>query len=367
MQTVIPFGDPKAVKRWSGSLFLDVVKKSYFDRKFVSTSDNAVIQRLTDLDSSSGDTINFDLSVQLRNKPTYGDNRVDGKAENLKFFSDEVKIDQIRHQVSAGGRMSRKRTEHDLRMVAKDRLSDYWSKFIDEMHFIYLSGARGINQDFTEETTWAGHASNSITAPDSGHLVYGGDATAKANVDSSDVMSVTVVEKAETKARMMRATDPTTVNMLPVTVEGEARYVLLMSPFQEHSLRTTTAAGQWLDIQKAAAAAEGKNNPIFKGGLGMIKNVILHSHESVIRFSDYGSGTNLPAARALFMGRQAGVVAYGSPASGGMRFTWVEEDADAGNEHLVTAGCIVGVKKTRFNSKDFGVLAIDTYAADPNA
>jgi hypothetical protein len=45
----------------------------------------------------------------------------------------------------------------------------------------------------------------------------------------------------------------------------------------------------------------------------------------------------------------------------------VEEDADAGNEHLVTAGCIIGVKKTRFNSKDFGVLAVDTYAADPNA
>ena len=30
-------------------------------------------------------------------------------------------------------------------------------------------------------------------------------------------------------------------------------------------------------------------------------------------------------------------------------------------------GFIGGIKKTRFNSKDFGVLSIDTAAADPNA
>jgi hypothetical protein len=27
----------------------------------------------------------------------------------------------------------------------------------------------------------------------------------------------------------------------------------------------------------------------------------------------------------------------------------------------------MGIKKTRFNGKDFGVMAIDTAAADPNA
>ena len=76
--TTIPFGDPRAVKKWSGSLFIDTVKKSYFDRKFVGTSDNAVIQRLTDLESEAGDTIQYDLCVQLRQKPTSGDNRLEG-------------------------------------------------------------------------------------------------------------------------------------------------------------------------------------------------------------------------------------------------------------------------------------------------
>lgn len=129
-------------------------------------------------------------------------------------------------------------------------------------------------------------------------------------------------------------------------------------------MRTADTNG-WLAAQRAAAAAEGRNNPIFKGSLGMIKNVVLHSHTNSIRFSDYGSGANLPAGRALFLGRQAGVVAYGS--ASGLRFSWTEEMQDHGNEPVIAAGVMLGVKKSRFNGKDFGVLSIDTYAANPNA
>ena len=77
-KTVVAFGDPKAQKKWSGALFIDITKKSYFDKKFIGTSDEYAIQRLTDLESEAGDTITFDLSVQLRNRPTYGDQRLEG-------------------------------------------------------------------------------------------------------------------------------------------------------------------------------------------------------------------------------------------------------------------------------------------------
>lgn len=365
MKTVVPVGDAKAIKRWSAELFLDTAKKSYFERKFIGTSDNALVQRLTDLESAAGDTISYDLSLQLRKKPVYGDARAQGQSEELKFATDSVLIDQMRAPVSAGGRMTRKRTLHDLRKVARDRLGDYWSRFLDEMMFIYLSGARGVNEDYIEDTTWAGHAGNAINAPDSGHQMYGGNATSKASVDSSDVLDRATIEKASVKAQMIRSLDPVNPNMLPTNIEGEGRFVVLMSPFQEHSLRTGTGSGEWLDIQKAAAAAEGRKNPIFNGSLGMIKNVVLHSHESVIRFSDYGSGTNLPAARALFLGRQAGVCAYGT--AGGTKMQWEEEMTDFKNQVDIAAGTILGIKKTRFQSRDFGVISIDTYAVNPNA
>lgn len=365
MRTTIPFGDPRAVKKWSASLFVQTLAKSYFERKFIGASQNAIIQRLTDLESGPGDTISFDLSIQLRGKPTTGDDRVEGKEENLKFYTDEVFIDQLRHPVSAGGRMTRKRTAHDLRKVARDRLSDYWAMYMDQMLFVYLSGARGINEDFIEDTNWTGFADNPIQAPDSNHVLYGGAATSFATLTSSDPMDRSLIENAVVQARMMRALNPTLANMLPVMVGGEAHYVTCMTTFQEHDLRLSSDTNGWMEIQKAAAAHEGRNNPIFKGGLGLINNVILHSHESAIRFNNAGAGSNVDAARAIFMGRQAGVVAYGT--KGGMRFDWQEDTKDYGNEPVVAAGTIMGVKKSRFNGNDFGVLALDTYAINPNA
>lgn len=358
-QTIIPFGDIKAQKKWSSNLAVDVLHKSYFTKKFIGKGDNNIIEQKTELESDKGDKISFDLSVQLRGEPTDGDDRVKGKEENLRFYSDEVIIDQTRKSVSSGGAMTRKRTAHELRVVAKNRLADYWSKYIDELMFIYLSGARGMNGDYIRPLDYAGHAGNPIQAPDAQHILYGGDATSKATIVAADKMTRNVIERACTKARMMRALDPTTANMMPVSIEGEDRYCTVMSPNQEQDLRTDEGNG-WLDVQKAAAASEGSKNRIFKGGLGMINNVVLHSHEGVIRFSDYGAGADLPAARALFMGRQAGVCAYGT--SKGQRFIWKEEMEDYDNEPTVVAGTIVGVKKTRFNGKDFGIMALDTYA-----
>lgn len=364
-QTVVAFGDPKAQKRWSANLAVDTRKKSYFENRFIGTDDNAVIQRKTELETGAGDRISFDLCVQMRNRPTYGDQRLEGKEESLKFYTDEVIIDQVRHAASAGGKMSRKRTAHDMRMIAKNRLGDYFSRLVDELFFMYLSGARGINQDFIEASDYTGFAGNSFDAPDASHQLYGGSATSKASLTSGDKLTTTVIEKAINKAEMMQALDPKVANMVPVTNGADNQYVLLMSPFQEYDLRTNSTTGQWLDIQKAAATAEGRKNPIFLGGLGLLNNTVLHKHRNVIRFSDYGSGSNVAAARALLLGRQAAVVAYGT--ANGMRYSWEENTKDYGNEPTVASGFIGGIKKTRFNGKDFGVLSIDTAAADPNA
>lgn len=362
--TVIAWGDPKAKKAWSTGLAVDQVKKSYFEKKFVGTDENSIIQRKTELESDSGDRVSFDLSVQLRGEATEGDNRLEGKEESQKFYTDEVVIDQARHAVSAGGAMTRKRTNLNLRSNARRLLSDYWARFNDEMMFIYLSGARGINRDFLFSLTWAGRAKNPLQAPDAGHMLYGGSATSKTTLTANDKMTRAVIERAQVKATMLQAQDPEAANMVPVSIDGEEHYCLVMNPFQAHDLRTS-AGSEWLDVQKAAAAAEGRNNPIFKGGLGMIKNVVLHEHRNSIRFSDYGAGSSVDAGRALFLGRQAGVVAYGS--SGGMRFDWKEETKDYGNEPVVASGAIFGFKKARFNDRDFGVLSIDTAAKDPNA
>ena len=64
------------------------------------------------------------------------------------------------------------------------------------------------------------------------------------------------------------------------------------------------------------------------------------------------------------MGRQALVSAYGSP-GGGLRYDWHEETRDNGNQVVISSSTIEGIKKTRFNGRDFGMQSLDTYAANP--
>ncbi|WP_238368280.1 N4-gp56 family major capsid protein [Mesobacterium pallidum] len=363
--TVIAWGDPKAKKAWSTALAHDVDKNTWFTRRFVGKGNNNIIEQKTELEGEAGDTVQFDLCVEFKSEPVEGDNRAEGTEETLRFYTDEVKIDQTRKPASAGGRMSRKRTVHNLRTTARGNLNLYWSAFFDEMYFMYLSGARGMNENFKTGLNYTGRAQNPFQAPDTSHILYGGSATSKATLTASDKMTRSVIEKANTKAEMMHATDPDSASMVPVMIEGSKRYVVVMSPFQAYDMRTDAGAGNWLDIQKAAAAAEGSKNRIFAGGLGMIDDTVLHKHENAIRFNDYGAGGNVQAARALMLARQAGVVAYGTP--NGRRGIWIEDKRDYENEPVVVGGFILGCKKTRFNNKDFGVIAIDTAAADPNA
>lgn len=361
-RTIVGVGDPKAVRRWSGKLAVDTNKASYFERKFTSTGANTPIQRKTDLEQDAGDEITYDLSVQLREPGVRGDNRAEGTQENLRFFTDTVKIDQLRKPISAGGKMTRKRTLHNLRSVALARGKDWWGKVFDELHFMYLSGARGHNPDFIEPLDFNGHAGNAFKSPDSAHQMYGGQARSKASLTEQDQMSKDVIEKAAVRADSIKLVDAESTNMQPIMIDGEKHFVIVMSPFQMHDLRQGV---DWLDIQKALMTYEGNKNPVCRGGAGMINNVVLHKHDSVITWQDGGAGKKLPVARAVMLGAQAGVIAYGS-GDGQTRMEWGEELLDLGNEAVISTGSIFGIKKSQFNQRDFGVIAIDTVSANPS-
>jgi N4-gp56 family major capsid protein len=156
-----------------------------------------------------------------------------------------------------------------------------------------------------------------------------------------------------------------TPKIQPILINGEKHFVFLMNPWQVFDLRQTTGGAGWLDIQKAAAAAEGRKNPIFQGGLGMYNNVVLHEHQAVIQFhGGAASPQTVDCARGLFMGVQAAVIAFGSKGNG-LRFGWYEEERDSGNQVVISTHSIFGISKVQFNAKDFGIMAIDTAAAQP--
>ena len=365
-RTTIGVNDPSAVKRFSSQLFVDIAYEGYFSNRFERKGNDATvpIQVLTDLESDAGDTITFDLFAQLRNKPVYGDNRIKGSEEALKKFTDQVSVDQVRGGVSAGGKMTRKRVLHDLRMVARKLSGEWWSRWNDEGTHCYLAGARGVDTSYIEDTDWTGYANNPFQAPDAQHQIYGGVATSKGSLAATDKFSLAVIDRVVAKAKTLGGDATQTPRIRPIRINGEDHYIYLMHEFDGYQLRRDTATGSWVDIQKAAAAADGFNVPLFKGGLGMYNNVILHTHRSVVRFNDYGAGNNLPASRNTLMGMQALVKAYGSPGNG-LRFDWHEEEDDRGNELVINTACIEGKKATMFNGKRYGTISVDVSCPDP--
>lgn len=369
-RTIIGVNDPKAVKKWSGLLAFDTSQKSYFNQRFMARGAEAEvpIQILTDLESDAGEQIAYDLLAELKMAPVEGEDILEGKEEGQKFYTDTIYIDQARCGVNTGGRMTRKRTLHDLREKARRQQSNWWARLMDELLFIYLSGARGINPNFILPLGYTGRASNSLVSPDSNHTLYGNDATAFNNLDSNDKFDLRLVDRAKTRADSQGGGATNIPVLQPCKMDGNETFVLVMHTFQEDDLRSNTSTGQWLDIQKAAAAAEGRNSPLFKGSLGMYRGVILHSHRNVIRFNNAGSGSNVEAARALFMGSQAAVVAFGSPGTN-MRFDWHEETRDNGDKVVITTSSIFGIKKVTFThdgvgAQDFGLFSLDTAAAN---
>jgi N4-gp56 family major capsid protein len=367
-KTIVGVNDPKAVKRYSGNLALDASHKSYFDSRFLGrgAESEMPIQVLTDLESDAGEAITYDLLAELKMAPIEGDDTLEGKEENQRFYTDTIYIDQARCGVNTGGRMTRKRTLHNLREKAKRQQSQWWAQVNDELRFIYLSGARGINPNFKFGLGYTGRASNPLTAPDDAHRMFGNNATSYATIDSTDMMDLRLIDRAKVRADSQGggATDVTVLQ--PCRIDGAEKFVCVMHTFQADDLRNNTATGQWLDIQKAAAGAEGRKSPLFNGSMGEYRSVILHENRNVIRFNDAGSGGNVEAGRALFMGAQAGVVAYGS-AGTNMRFDWHEETRDNGNMVVISTSSIFGTKKVRFETpagfQDFGLFSLDTACA----
>ena len=131
-------------------------------------------------------------------------------------------------------------------------------------------------------------------------------------------------------------------------------------------MRTNASSGQWLDIQKAAMmGGQVTNNPIYSGALGEYNSVILRSSQDVATGVSESTGLAISTVhRAVLLGAQAAMIAYGQQNNPGQgKYRWNEELFDHKRKLEVSSWAIWGLKKSRFNSADFGTVTVHTYAA----
>jgi N4-gp56 family major capsid protein len=363
-------------KLWRKELFKDIMDENYFAQSgLMGEGENNIVQVLNDLKKEAGDTITIPLTAKLSGKGVAGDAELEGNEESINPYSESISIDQMRNAVRLKGRYDEKRNVYDMYMDAKDKLKIWGSEFIERQIFLKMAGVsvasltdvNGVEQigtsiDGTVLSTWSNTPdgqTSAVEAAGTGERYLCADAAGIDSLAATDVLTVSVIRQAKMKAKLANP------KVKPLRIKGKDYYVMFIHPHQALDLKASTD----YDTAMENAAVRGDDNPIFTGALAVIDGVILVEHEYVpsldgdnasIVFTS-GNTTYVPDGvrcfRSMLCGQQAIVMAQ-------TENSWEmnEKTFDYNNKNGVATSFIGGIQKVRFNSKDYGVVTVDTSA-----
>lgn len=367
--TLFSTSDGGTPKLWSNKAWQETYGESFFLPRFVGgeESDMPVIAR-EDLESGPGDEVTVYLTAKLGGKAREGEEKQEGFEERLSDYTDKVRIDRMRKPVNIGHIMAQKRRPYDLKKLAVRQLGKYWGEYFDQLIMVHASGQRGTGENIEHLPFDYVGFPHALIPPDADHVLYPNAVTTEAGLTVADVMSREFIERAVLKADTMVGGKTKKFKMNPVSTEGGKHWVLVMHPSQMFDLRFEVGEAGWLNLERSALTAVGRNSPIFKGArqaTALLNGTVLHTHNSVTYRSNYGAGGNVRGYRALFLGAGAVTMAWGTEdkSANGVRMKLGEYDVDGGDERVVKSLVVAGIKKTRFENRDYGVLSLDSSAS----
>ena len=357
MDTAYGTNAPEAVKLWSRKLAREALKKTYVKR-FMGSSADSIVQIKNETQKNPGDSIRMTLRMQLTGDGTLGDANLEGNEESLTTWTDNVVINQLRHAVRSEGKMSEQRIPFSIRDEAQTGLADWWADRWDTWFFNQVCG-------YTPVTDLRYAGMNATLAPT--RRVFAGGASNEQSLTTGMEFSLGLIDLAVENAKVGQTGVVPTIR--PVKVDGKDYYVAFLHPYQVTDLRTQTSEDPskpvlWYDIHKAALQGGSKaSNPIFTGALGEYNGVVLHESNRITQGVHASSGAvQSNVRRAVLCGAQAAVCGFGE-GHDKSTYDWFEQLFDYGNKLGVKAGCIAGLKKSRYNSIDFGAVVMSSYAA----
>ncbi len=425
--TSIPNGSGLAVKKWSAALYAMAVKQPTMLKTLAGpaptidgasgvlarqTTPGLPLVRITDLSAGAGDQVRMDCAQVVKLRAIMGDQNAEGRGASLKFSYQDIRIDMATLPVSAGGKMTQQRFQHDLRAVALAQLKGSIPAFLWQRVLCALAGARG-EQDGTDwilplstDPEFADQMVNALQAPtynrhyvvDGSGLVQGGQQLG--SIDSTDIMRLSHIDS------LAALYDEMTIKMMPLNIPGDQaasddpiKGVLMVDPLVWDGLITDTTVGNNIRQWQAAAverAQYGKlgAHPLFAPGSLLWNGIIVRKMTQGIRFSAAanvnivtqanrysatettqtvdGIGAGFQVSRSLFLSAQALGMAGGANTTSGVPYSMLENTTNYGRNLELAGEVIGGEQKTRFalpnetgqaEPTDFGVMVIDSITA----
>lgn len=354
---------------WSKDLLDDVARDVEGVFQFMGEGANNVIQVSRELAKRKGDAETFGLVARLKGNGVTGDDELEGNEEAMLSYSEQVAIDQIRNAVRLKGKLDAQKTVYDQISSARENLRMWLKEFTAQQIMYKLAGVTNTTLVDVNGTALLGSPTWSNTpdyipdadeAAGSGarYLCIDAGGTDDGGYTSADTMTLDFVTKMATKAKLCNP------KIQPIDAGGESFYVMYLHPLQARDIRISS---DWKTAQENAKVRSDKN-PVFRGALGYWSNVLLLENEFVpwldvsvagnsFRGAAAGTDCVVDTARALLCGRQAVLMAEASNPE-----ALVVKSFDFDNKEAVAVSFIGGMQKAMFNSKEFGVIAGDTFA-----
>lgn len=402
MPTQVSTSSTLAVKIFSVALFNESIRKGTFRKNLTGPAPKQgaaemkmkgqsppemPFVNITDLSSGPGDKVSMDLFNIIGGRPTMGDRKLAGRMMGLTHSSMEITINQCRGGVETGGRMSQKRTKHQLRGIAKNNLAGWNARLYDQLAMVHCAGARGTQNDnewivpLASDSEFSEICVNPVLAPTRNRRFFAGDATSVTNLDTADILTLDDIDRIRTTL------DELPFTLQPIKLEGDVAaedsplYALYVTSRVWFNIQRSTTGQNWRTfLAEAQQRSKGFNHPLFLGDTGVWAGIVIKKMRRAIRFTaadtvvEYDASDvaqNVTAAvgfdRCFLLGGQALGIAYGASEGSGYHFGWHEETTDHGNIKEISSSSMSGMAKTRFTGTDgaptdHGVATIDCYA-----
>jgi N4-gp56 family major capsid protein len=332
MKTTFSTSNALTKKLWEENLFRDVEIESYFVSRFMSESENNVVQVATELTKNQGDQITFGIVPNLTGDGVTSGQILEGNEEGLGSYDYSIVLEQYRHATRTKGKLDVQRAMFSIPNVSREKLKIWGAEKIDKLlvaallasptKILYRDGVAGAPSGTASSST----AKTALTA-------------ANSKITPNFISALRVWAKTGGAAATYR--------IRPVKIEGAEFYILLVNPAVMYDLRTDST----FQTAQKDAQDRGKDNPLFRGATAIWDNVVIHETERIPLFTD-GGGASVAGAFGALMGAQALCWAWGE------RPNTVQQEFDYENEMGWAWEMIAKAGKPKFNSKDYGTVGV---------
>jgi len=331
-KTIFSTSNANTKKLWEERLFRDVEIESYFVSRFMSESDNNLVQVQTDLTKSQGDQVTFGIVPNLTGDGVTSGQILEGNEEGITSYDYSIVLEQYRHGTRTRGKLDVQRAMFSIPEVSRAKLKIWGAEKIDKLlvaallasptKILYRDGVAGAPSGTAVSAT----AKTALTA-------------ANSKITPEFISALRVWAKTGGAGATYR--------IRPVKMEGQEYYVLLVNPAVMYDLRINSTFANAMK----EAMDRGKDNPLFRSATAVWDNVVIHETERIPLFTD-GGGASVTGAFGALMGAQALAWAWGE------RPNTVQEAFDYKNEMGWAWEMMAKAGKPKFNSKDYGCVGV---------